>query len=174
MKKAKFKVQNAGWAFILPFSFFILHFSFPSSAMSAPTISWQRGPDMPSAHDYLGCGMVDGMFVVTGGAYWENDRKHYGAGTIAYSPTQDRWLRLIPLPEPGAYGASAVIDDQLLIAGGADSTGALRRCHRLIRVDGRLRWESLPELPRCGEHRARLSAAGSSSSEERRAWMSRA
>lgn len=119
-----------------------------SCTHAAPSISWQRGPDMPSAHDYLGCGMLDGMFVVAGGAYWENDQKHYGAGTIAYSPTQDRWIRLIPLPEPGAYGASAVIGDQLLIAGGADSTGALTRCCRLLRVNGRLRWESLPDLPR--------------------------
>lgn len=103
---------------------------------------------MPSARDYMGCGIVDGLFVVAGGAYWEHESKHFGQGTIAYSTTQDRWITFPDLPMPGAYGASAVIDNQLLIAGGADSTGALTRCFRLRRVDGRLRWEPLPDLPR--------------------------
>ncbi len=148
MKHANCKMKKGTWGWILPFALCILHFSFPLCAKSAPSIAWQRGPDMPSAHDYLGCGVMDGLFVVAGGAYWEHDQKHYGRGTIAYSPIQGRWITLPDLPKSGAYGASAVIDGQLVIAGGADSTGALKSCFRLRRVDGRLRWDSLPDLPR--------------------------
>ncbi len=117
-------------------------------AHATPSVEWHRGPDMPSARDYLGCGIADGLFVVAGGAYWEHEAKHFGQQTIAYSPTQNRWIRFPDLPMPGAYGASAVIDDRLLIAGGADSTGALKRCFRLRRVEGRLTWDRLPDLPR--------------------------
>lgn len=125
-----------------------LVFGLAGASQAAPSIEWQRGPDLPSPRDYLGCGMVDGLFVVAGGAYWENDQKHYGRGTIAYSRLQDRWITLPDLPMPGAYGASAVIGNQLLIAGGADGTGALKRCFRLRRVEGRLMWDRLPDLPR--------------------------
>ncbi len=140
----RFQIADLGTVLVL----LCLLFGLAGASRAAPAISWERGPDMPSAHDYLGCGIVDGLFVVTGGAYWEHEQKHFGRGTIAYSPSQDRWITLPDLLMPGAYGASAVIDDQLLIAGGADSTGALKRCFRLRRIEGRLRWESLPDLPR--------------------------
>ena len=38
---------------------------------------------MPSPRDHLGCGMIEGMLVVAGGAYWKNDSKHYTSETIA-------------------------------------------------------------------------------------------
>ncbi|HET6453524.1 MAG TPA: kelch repeat-containing protein [Armatimonadota bacterium] len=109
---------------------------------------WRTGPPMPSARDHLGCGMVEGMFVVAGGAYWENDTKHYSAETIAYSPSTKKWVRLPYLPIPGAYGASAVIDGQLVIAGGANEKGALNDCFRLVKERGKFVWKRLPDLPR--------------------------
>jgi N-acetylneuraminic acid mutarotase len=118
------------------------------SVRAEMTFDWRRGPDLPSARDHLGCGMVDGMLVVAGGAYWRNEQKHYSADTIAYSPKTGKWIRLPFLPKPGAYGASAVIQDQLLIAGGANETGVLSSCIRLARRNGSFRWERLPDLPR--------------------------
>ncbi|MCX6376207.1 MAG: hypothetical protein NTU88_09300, partial [Armatimonadetes bacterium] len=87
------------------------------SVRAEMTLDWRRGPDLPSARDQLGCGIVDGLLVVAGGAYWQNEKKHYSADTIAYSPASGKWIRLPFLPKPGAYGASAVIRDQLLISG---------------------------------------------------------
>ena len=107
---------------------------------------WQTGPPMPSARDHLGCGMVEGMFVVAGGAYWKDGSKHYTSETIAYS--NGKWVRLPFLPIAGAYGASAVIDDQLLIAGGANERGALKDCFRLVKDRGKFVWKRLPNLPR--------------------------
>ena len=107
---------------------------------------WQTGPPMPSARDHLGCGMIDGMLVVAGGAYWKDGVKHYTNETIAYS--KGRWIRLPYVPVAGAYGASAVIDGQLLIAGGANEKGAMKNCFRLVKTDGKFVWKRLPNLPR--------------------------
>ena len=112
------------------------------------TFDWRRGPDLPSARDHLGCGIVDGLLVVAGGAYWRNEQKHYTSETIAYSPASGKWIRLPFLRKPGAYGASTVIRGQLLIAGGANESGALSSCIRLARRNGSSRWERLPDLPR--------------------------
>jgi N-acetylneuraminic acid mutarotase len=101
---------------------------------------------MPSARDHLGCGMIDGMLVVAGGAYWENDTKHYTPETIAYS--NGKWVRLPYLLIAGAYGASAVINGQLVIAGGANEKGALKDCFRLVKERGKFAWKRLPDLPR--------------------------
>ena len=110
-------------------------------------INWQRGPDLPSPRDHLGCGVVGGRFVVAGGAYWKNETKHFSAESIAYSPQARKWTRLPSLPRPSAYGASAVYRDQLLIAGGMDQTGALTQCIRLTAKQGAACWERLPDLP---------------------------
>lgn len=117
------------------------------SVWAETSIDWRRGPDLPSARDHLGCGMVDGMFVIAGGAYWKNDRKHYQRETLAYSSETGKWIRLPFLPTPGAYGASAVVDEQLVIAGGANETGVLKSCIRLARKGGSYRWQKLPDLP---------------------------
>lgn len=118
------------------------------SVRAEMTLDWRRGPDLPSARDHLGCGIVDGLLVVAGGAYWRNEQKHYSADTIAYSPKTGKWIRLPFLRKSGAYGASAVIRDQLLIAGGANENGVLSSCIRLTRRNGSFRWERLPDLPR--------------------------
>jgi len=117
------------------------------SVRAEMTFDWRSGPDLPSARDHLGCGTVDGLFVVAGGAYWQNEKKHYSADTIAFSPRTGKWIRLPFLPVAGAYGASAVINDQLIIAGGANESGTLSSCVRLARGNGSFRWERLPDPP---------------------------
>jgi|GEM_PF-1668138 len=117
------------------------------------SIHWQQGPDMPSPRDRLGSGVVWNLFVVAGGAYWKHEQKYYHSETIAYSPKTKRWVRLPHLLRPGAYGASAVLRDehgneQLLIAGGINETGATTECFRLVRQGSRLMWKRLPPLPR--------------------------
>ena len=107
---------------------------------------------MPSARDHLGCGMMNGMFVIVGGAYWKDEQKHFTSETIAYSPSTGKWIRMPHIPKPGAYGASAVMRDkhgneQLLIAGGANADGATSICYRLIKVKGKYYWKPLPNLP---------------------------
>ena len=114
---------------------------------------WEQGPEMPSGRDHLGCGMVNGLFVVAGGAYWKDGKKCYNSETIAYSPATGKWIRLPHLPRPGAYGASAVMcdrpgNDQLLIAGGANADGATSACYRLMKLKGVYIWKALPDLPR--------------------------
>jgi len=114
---------------------------------------WEQGPEMPSGRDHLGCGMVNGLFVVAGGAYWKDGKKCYNSETIAYSPQTGKWIRLPHLPRPGAYGASAVMhdrrgNDQLLIAGGANADGATSACYRLMKLKGVYIWKALPDLPR--------------------------
>jgi N-acetylneuraminic acid mutarotase len=117
-------------------------------ALGECEFAWERGPDLPSPRDYLGCGVIGGLFVMTGGAYWSDGAKHYSRETIAYSPSTKKWIRLPYLPVPGAYGASAVLRDQLLIAGGANEKGATSACFRLAKAKGAFRWERLPSLPR--------------------------
>jgi N-acetylneuraminic acid mutarotase len=92
--------------------------------------------------------MIDGMLVVAGGAYWKDGSKHYTSETIAYSPSIGKWVRLPFLPVAGAYGASAVVNGELLIAGGANEKGALKDCFRLVKTNGKFVWKRLRDLPR--------------------------
>lgn len=129
----------------------------------APTgkrIDWRRGPDLPGPRDHLGCGVVDGMFILAGGAYWKNETKCFSAEAIAYSPRSHKWTRLPALPRASAYGASAVYSGRLIIAGGLDNISASTRCIRLTKKEGAFRWDKLPDLP----HRvagARAAVVGS-------------
>lgn len=112
-------------------------------ALAGERIDWRRGPDLPSARDHLGCGVVGGMFVVAGGAYWQDETKHFSAECIAYSPKTRKWTSLPSLPKGSAYGASGIYRDELLIAGGLDDTGALTQCLRLTKKG----WKRLVDLP---------------------------
>lgn len=130
---------------ILEMAILVIALTIP--ALADAHIDWQRGHDMPSARDSLGFGIVDGMLVVAGGAYWKDEQKHYSNQTIAYSPKTGKWVQLPFLPKPGAYGASAVYKGQLLVAGGANETSPLASCIRLVKKNGAFRWERLPDLP---------------------------
>lgn len=121
------------------------------SAGSAPVIRWHQGPSLPGPRDRLGCGVMNGLFVLVGGAYWENEEKHYHSETIAFSPATNKWIRLPHIPRAGSYGASAVLRDNrgretLVVAGGASESGATSACYRLVK-NGKYEWKPLPNLP---------------------------
>ncbi len=129
----------------------LIFISFFSSTYAS--ITWQKAPDLPSARDRLGSGVIGDLFVIAGGAYWEAGEKHYHSETIAYSPRTRKWTRLPYLPRTGAYGASAVIRDlsgneQLLIVGGSNENGATSEGFRLIKEKGKFVWKRLPPLPK--------------------------
>lgn len=118
------------------------------SRTQALSIEWTQGPPMPSARDHLGCGVIGGRLVVAGGAYWQDEKKHFMAETLAYSPKLRKWTKLATMPTPAAYGASAVYRNQLIIAGGVNQGGALKQCIRLVSgSNGVTRWDRLPDMP---------------------------
>ncbi len=114
---------------------------------AAPSFNWSPGPDVPTARDNLAFGVVDNMLVVAGGAYWKDDQKHYLSDTIAYSPKTGKWMKLPFMPKAGAYGAGAVYNGELLIAGGANTESVFTSCFRLAKTDNTYAWKKLPDLP---------------------------
>ncbi|MCL6519490.1 MAG: hypothetical protein K6T99_06620 [Armatimonadetes bacterium] len=129
----------------------LIFISLLSSAYGS--IEWQNGPMLPTARDRLGSGVVGNLFIIAGGAYWKKMEKWYHSDTIAYSSKTDKWTRLAYLPKAGAYGASAVMQDnrgneQLLIAGGSNESGAYANCFRLVKERGKFQWKQLPSLPK--------------------------
>lgn len=121
---------------------------------------WEAGPSLPAP--LAGAGAVaDGrrLYVVGGEAEgkpsalaWRLERE---GGVL-------KWTSLPELPRPRAYGALALVEDALYLAGGCDDPADLRTATReVLRLDLRRRsqgWKAVAPLPgpvRC------LSAAAS-------------
>ena len=107
------------------------------SALLLPLIAsanWQPLASLPAGNGGFACAFLDHKLIVAGGTNWSNDTKHWLDVIWQYDPAANKWSALGKLPEPRAYGTSAVVSGKLMIAGGSDGEKALAS---LISIDSK-------------------------------------
>ncbi|MDB4962827.1 MAG: kelch repeat-containing protein [Myxococcales bacterium] len=89
-----------------------------------PGGGWIERAPMPTARGGAGCGVSDDRIVVAGG---EGNPAAGSRGVFpqveAYTPSQDTWETLAPMPTPRHGLAAAAWDGRLYVAGGATVQG---------------------------------------------------
>ncbi|MFV8817204.1 Kelch repeat-containing protein [Haliea sp. E17] len=85
---------------------------------------WYTGAPLPQAQGGLAAAALDGRLVAFGGEYFGAAGQGVHAQAWLYSPAEDRWSPLPPMPRP-RHGLGAVSAGGLVFAlGGATSVGA--------------------------------------------------
>ena len=87
--------------------------------------SWTRVSDMPTARGGITAGTIQGKIHVAGGEDFYVSPNCTLGQHEAFDPINDSWSTLPPLPTPRHGLASAVVDDQWYIIGGAEKPSAL-------------------------------------------------
>jgi N-acetylneuraminic acid mutarotase len=104
---------------------------------------------LPEPLNHLDLAAYRGDLYALGG-YGESVDENTGKRFYRYAPRSDRWSRLPDLPEPRAAAAVGVIDDRLIVAGGAINShprsGAFEYDFETER------WSRLPDMPSEREH----------------------
>lgn len=120
----------------------------------APT-DWKRLPDLPDKEGLAGgfAGVSHGWLVFAGGANfpnkrpWEGGAKVWYGSVFAFKPGATEWKAIGSLPRPLAYGVSATLGNEVILAGGSGPQNHYSDVYRLS-WDGRaMRLEGLPNLP---------------------------
>ena len=102
-------VLLAGWSWVSPADLS------GSRNMGGADISWELGPDLPVLRKGSAVGVLDGKIISAGGMHhpWEES-----AAVYAYTPGEDHWDLLPPMPE-GRYSAMGVtFDGAFYVLGG--------------------------------------------------------
>ncbi len=89
------------------------------------TNSWEGALHMPTARGGITAGTIQGKIHVAGGEDFHGSPNCTFGQHEAYDPINDLWETLPPLPTPRHGLASAVVDDQWYIIGGAEKPNAL-------------------------------------------------
>lgn len=104
---------------------------------------------LPRPLNHIGVFAHDGDLYVLGGY-----TRRLDVGTsddfFRYSPEEDRWTRMPDLPEPRAAMAAGVVDDRLILAGGA--IGQRAKSDAFAFDFRNRRWSRLPNMPSRREH----------------------
>ncbi|MFN8482890.1 MAG: LuxR C-terminal-related transcriptional regulator [Anaerolineae bacterium] len=77
---------------------------------------WTTGPRLPRPLCGYALAAVEGKLYVFGG--W--DGQGYRSETLVYAPGSAAWQAAAPMPTPRAYMGSAIIDETVVIVGGAN------------------------------------------------------
>lgn len=99
-------------------------------------------------------GMVGGKIVIAGGCNFPTDpmaadaQKKFYRGIYMADPETMEWERIYSLPQPTAYGASAVVDGDVILIGGTPEGKPTAEVKRLVIKDGGdVEINDLPSLP---------------------------
>jgi N-acetylneuraminic acid mutarotase len=106
-------------------------------------ITWSRGPDVPLPRGGYGLAQYKNGFVLVGGTFWQDKKKHWTEDVSFFDPASSRWGSLRPLPRPLAYGALVELGGALYLLGGCDDKQVYRD---LLRFENG-RWDRLGEVP---------------------------
>lgn len=126
-------------------------------------------PDWSAGMSALCAGSVSGKLLAAGGANFARRPLVEGGTKCFYDDVwvleegadqRLEWRRCGRLPEPMAYGMVWQLPDELLIAGGANASGALRRVLSLRLRGGKAVACHLPDLPFAVEQGAAASDGG--------------
>lgn len=107
------------------------------------TKTWTLGPARPTDHGRAPAGAaMDGSFYVFGGA---NTAGEPGADSHRYDLAADLWIPLSPMPSATAFGASAVLEGAIVVAGGKTPDGVVAT---VLTYDvAKDAWGELPLMP---------------------------
>ncbi len=98
------------------------------------------GDDFSQGTSAMYAGHAGNMTIVAGGANFPDapvaeggKKRFYDLIHIMYDTPegQDGWIQAGKLPEPAAYGASYQLQDEIVIAGGANASGTLKTVYSL-------------------------------------------
>ena len=106
---------------------------------------WESLCPLPEGNGGFACGFIAGRLIIAGGTLWKDDQKQWLSVIRCYDPQTRQWSTLGQLPNAWAYGASGVIHDHLILAGGSDGKRALRD---ILAVDANGRCRVLGDLPK--------------------------
>lgn len=113
---------------------------------------------MPEPGNHIGTVSHEGALYVLGGFAPRLDRPAKGRFS-RYLVAQRRWEELPPMPRPRGAMAVGVIDDRIIVAGGASAGRATRRVDAYDLETGR--WSRLADMPTAREHVAGAVVDGS-------------
>jgi N-acetylneuraminic acid mutarotase len=107
-------------------------------------IEWKRAENIPLPRGgYFAAWHNDGLWLA-GGSYWKDGKKLWTAEASFYDPRIGKWSTLKPIPKAFGYGATAAIDEDIYLLGGADGDGnPNREIYRLRKGD----WARVGESP---------------------------
>jgi len=104
---------------------------------------------LPRKLNHIGVVAHDGDLYVLGG-YGRTLDTGTSKAFFRYEPARDRWARLPDMPEPKAAMAVGVVDDTLIVAGGARDNAPVATAFAYDFRRGR--WARLPDMPDRREH----------------------
>jgi non-specific serine/threonine protein kinase len=84
--------------------------------------AWHDGASIPVPGDHLAAASDRSYLYAVGGRKF--DSRHNTTAVQRYEPATDRWTSLPPLPKPVSGAGAAIINGQLLVAGGENTTPA--------------------------------------------------
>lgn len=113
---------------------------------------WRSLPDLPEALGGQFAGVAGECLATAGGSYW--DKPPWEKGTKFWADTvyvlergAKAWRAAGKLPQPLAYGASAVAGDGMVLFGGQTPSGFSKAVLQLTLKDGAVRIRRLADLP---------------------------
>lgn len=122
------------------------------------TESYHDGQPLPEPANHVGTVAHDGVIYVLGGFAPRLDRPAK-ARFSRYLVAENRWEELPPMPAPRGAMAVGVIDDRIIVAGGASADRETRRVDAYDLETGR--WSRLADMPTAREHVAGAVVDGS-------------
>ena len=118
---------------------------------------WRDAADIPVPGDHLAVTADSSYLYAVGG-------REFTAGSNKnvvqrYDPKADRWDVLPPTPEPVSGAGAAIVDGQLLVAGGERVTGVFTTVQAYDLTASKATWTTLPALTP-GRHGLGVTAIG--------------
>jgi len=118
---------------------------------------WRDAADIPVPGDHLAVTADSSYLYAVGG-------REFTAGSNKsvvqrYDPKADRWDVLPPTPEPVSGAGAAIVDGQLLVAGGERVTGVFTTVQAYDLTASNATWTTLPSLTP-GRHGLGVTAIG--------------
>jgi SSS family solute:Na+ symporter len=137
-----------------------------ATRVSATTFEWQQQlPDLPEPLAGHSVGLSHGALLLVGGTRLPDDvpfelRTKKVVDTVwTFEPGATKWAAGAPLKRPQAYAAATIIDDRLIVAGGAGATRQYADVFTFewLGPEHQLRSGQLPSMP------LRIAMAGATS-----------
>jgi non-specific serine/threonine protein kinase len=120
--------------------------------------AWHDGAGIPVPGDHLAAASDRSYLYAVGGRKFDSGNNT--AAVQRYEPATDRWTPLAPLPKPLSGTGAAIINGQLLVAGGENTTPTVVSTVQAYDLTApTATWTTLPSLTQ-GRHGLAVTAIG--------------